>query len=47
MRRSAEVDGLNRFCAEYNLSLIVDEVFLDYAIDGSAPLFVCSRTTAF
>jgi alanine-synthesizing transaminase len=32
---SAEVDGLNRFCAEYNLSLIVDEVFLDYAIDGA------------
>jgi aspartate/methionine/tyrosine aminotransferase len=30
-----EVDGLNRFCAEYNLSLIVDEVFLDYAIDGA------------
>jgi aspartate/methionine/tyrosine aminotransferase len=32
---SAEVDGLNRFCGEYNLSLIVDEVFLDYAIDGA------------
>jgi aspartate/methionine/tyrosine aminotransferase len=32
---SVEVDGLNRFCAEYNLSLIVDEVFLDYAIDGA------------
>lgn len=32
----AEVDGLNRFCAEYNLSLIVDEVFLDYAIDGAS-----------
>jgi len=32
---SAEVDGLNRFCIEYNLSLIVDEVFLDYAIDGA------------
>jgi aspartate/methionine/tyrosine aminotransferase len=32
---SVEVDGLNRFCGEYNLSLIVDEVFLDYAIDGA------------
>ena len=32
---SAEVDGLNQFCGEYNLSLIVDEVFLDYAIDGA------------
>ncbi len=31
----AEVDGLNRFCGEYNLALIVDEVFLDYAIDGA------------
>jgi len=33
---SVEVDGLNRFCAEYNLALIVDEVFLDYAHDGAA-----------
>ena len=32
---AAEVDGLNRFCAEYNLALIVDEVFLDYAHDGA------------
>jgi alanine-synthesizing transaminase len=32
---SAEIDGLNRFCAEYKLSLIVDEVFLDYAHDGA------------
>jgi alanine-synthesizing transaminase len=30
-----EVDALNRFCSEYNLALIVDEVFLDYAIDGA------------
>ncbi|HST13132.1 MAG TPA: pyridoxal phosphate-dependent aminotransferase [Terriglobales bacterium] len=30
-----EADGLNRFCSEYNLALIVDEVFLDYAIDGA------------
>ena len=33
---STEVEGLNRFCAEYNLALIVDEVFLDYAHDGAA-----------
>jgi alanine-synthesizing transaminase len=33
---SVEVDDLNRFCAEYNLALIVDEVFLDYAHDGAA-----------
>jgi alanine-synthesizing transaminase len=32
---STEVDGLNGFCGEYKLSLIVDEVFLDYAIDGA------------
>jgi alanine-synthesizing transaminase len=30
-----EVEALNRFCAEYNLALIVDEVFLDYSHDGS------------
>jgi len=32
---AAEVEGLNRFCAEYDLALIVDEVFLDYPHDGS------------
>jgi aspartate/methionine/tyrosine aminotransferase len=30
----AERDALNQFCREYNLALIVDEVFLDYALDG-------------
>ncbi len=30
-----EQDGLNDFCREYNLALIVDEVFLDYAHDGA------------
>ena len=29
-----ETEALNAFCREYNLSLIVDEVFLDYARDG-------------
>ena len=33
---STEIDELNRFCVEYNLALIVDEVFLDYAHDGAA-----------
>jgi alanine-synthesizing transaminase len=32
---AADVEGLNRFCAEYGLALIVDEVFLDYAHDGA------------
>jgi alanine-synthesizing transaminase len=30
-----ETDVLNKFCCEYNLALIVDEVFLDYAHDGA------------
>lgn len=32
----AEVEAINRFCTEYNLALVVDEVFLDYAHDGAA-----------
>jgi len=32
----AERAALNNFCREYDLSLIVDEVFLDYAHDGVA-----------
>ncbi|MBZ5572282.1 MAG: pyridoxal phosphate-dependent aminotransferase [Acidobacteriia bacterium] len=32
----AEQTALNDFCREYNLSLIVDEVFLDYAHDGAS-----------
>jgi aspartate/methionine/tyrosine aminotransferase len=31
-----EVASLNRFCEEYGLALIVDEVFLDYPHDGAA-----------
>ena len=35
-----ERDALNDFCKEYNLALIVDEVFLDYSRDGaSLPTF--------
>jgi alanine-synthesizing transaminase len=30
-----ERSALNRFCGEYNLPLIADEVFLDYAHDGA------------
>ncbi|MFZ0685363.1 MAG: pyridoxal phosphate-dependent aminotransferase [Terriglobales bacterium] len=31
----AETSALNAFCRDYELALIVDEVFLDYAHDGS------------
>jgi aspartate/methionine/tyrosine aminotransferase len=31
----AEQATLNEFCREYNLALVVDEVFLDYAHDGA------------
>jgi aspartate/methionine/tyrosine aminotransferase len=31
---AAEREGLNAFCRENNLALVVDEVFLDYALDG-------------
>jgi len=33
--RPPEVASLNSFCQEYNLSLVVDEVFLDYSHDGA------------
>jgi alanine-synthesizing transaminase len=34
--KKEEVERLNALCRERNLALIVDEVFLDYAIEGSA-----------
>lgn len=35
---------LNRFCEEYGLALLVDEVFLDYPLDGAArPTFALNR----
>ena len=35
---------LNAFCGEYNLALIADEVFLDYAHDGAdRPTFAANR----
>jgi aspartate/methionine/tyrosine aminotransferase len=38
---AAETAALNAFCSEYNVALIADEVFLDYAHDGaSRPSFV-------
>jgi alanine-synthesizing transaminase len=41
---AAEQSELNNFCREYNLSLIVDEVFLDYAHDGaSRPTFAANQ----
>jgi aspartate/methionine/tyrosine aminotransferase len=42
--RSEEIASLNSFCREYNLSLIVDEVFLDYAHDGAfRPTFAANQ----
>ena len=39
-----ERSALNAFCREYNVSLVVDEVFLDYALDGSArPTFAVNE----
>src|SRR6202011_2852122 len=32
-----ERDALNRLCAEHDLALVGDEVFLDYAHDGRSP----------
>ncbi len=42
--RATERSSLNEFCNEHDLSLIVDEVFLDYPLDGSArPSFATNR----
>src|SRR5579872_1762359 len=39
-----ERTALNAFCREYGLALIVDEVFLDYALDGGPrPSFALNR----
>ena len=41
---AAEREALNKFCAEHNLALIVDEVFLDYSHDGQRrPSFAGNR----
>jgi alanine-synthesizing transaminase len=40
-----EREELNRFCREYGLSLVVDEVFLDYAHDGAMrPTFATNNS---
>jgi len=40
----AEIGQLNAFCREYHLVLIVDEVFLDYVLDGAdRPSFAANR----
>lgn len=39
-----ETEELNEFCREYGLAIVADEVFLDYAHDGSArPTFAANR----
>jgi alanine-synthesizing transaminase len=41
-----EMAALNNFCREYNLAVIADEVFLDYAHDGAArDTFAANRET--
>jgi alanine-synthesizing transaminase len=41
---SSEREMLNQFCHQHDLSLLVDEVFLDYARDGMGrPSFVANR----
>lgn len=41
---NAERSALNDFCREFDLALIVDEVFLDYAHDGAArPTFAVNQ----
>jgi alanine-synthesizing transaminase len=39
-----ETKGLNTFCRDYNLALIADEVFLDYAHDGTSRESFISNT---
>jgi aspartate/methionine/tyrosine aminotransferase len=42
----AEIPALNSFCLDNHLSLIVDEVFLDYALDGTPrPSFIANSDT--
>jgi alanine-synthesizing transaminase len=41
---AVERESLNIFCREYNLSLIVDEVFLDYSLDGVARTSFATNT---
>ncbi len=43
---AAETTALNAFCRDYNLALIVDEVFLDYTHDGAPRESFVSNTDA-
>jgi aspartate/methionine/tyrosine aminotransferase len=44
--KNEERNALNKFCNEHGLALIVDEVFLDFALDGvSRPTFAANRET--
>jgi alanine-synthesizing transaminase len=42
--KNEERTAINKFCREHNLAIIVDEVFLDYAHDGSLPASFASNT---
>ena len=43
---TSERDGLNHFCNDHGLAIIVDEVFLDYAHDSlRRESFVCNQDT--
>lgn len=44
--KPAEVDTLNRICLARNLSLIVDEVFLDFTLDGKPRMSFCVNQIA-
>lgn len=44
--RAEEVQQLNSLCREHNLSLIVDEVFLDYSFDGASPKTFAANSDA-
>ena len=41
--KAAEMEKLNRICAQYNLAIIADEVFLDFALQGDEPRHSASR----
>jgi alanine-synthesizing transaminase len=43
---SRDRDWLDAFCAARNLGLIVDEVFLDYRLEGGQPSFLAVPATA-
>lgn len=41
-----EVTALTEMCARHDLALIVDEVFLDFSLDGQAPRSLAANTRA-